>query len=367
MRCLLFLCLAGCLETRVDSIEQQDLSCPPVSTTFPIRSGETISSGLRDLMVDNGIVRIRYGAHTMDFRDTGVTQENQDRHLDHVLAARHTDDPSVAAQGCLSSGCHNGTHWHDAVYPIYGDGAKYSTAELNRDADRVHVLLSSSDAVELAYEWDTVRFDGLRAPGVCQLGKFPECGPTSKDTEGALVYKRDGETIKSIKAAKVWKTIRIERCTPGYYLSLRSNPPLIWSDQGSRTIRLGYLSTLVAWSCNGTEISRHPNSGFHASLGTSDCIADLPVQFTGHDSWPFVRVMRTLRSVPFNSLQYSPGQSGSPGTESIWDSVGPDGRPYPWQAFIGASEYASPNVSAEPTDTARALANAAASYVKWGP
>lgn len=323
--------------------------CPPVSTSRPITTGDVVTADLRGLTVDNGIVRIRYGAHGLDIRDTGVTNENTTRFMDHVLAGKHADDPSVnAADGCLASGCHNGSHWHDAVLPWYGDGAKY-VQDPSHDADRVRVLHAGADAVELAYEWDRVRLDGLRSPGVCQLGRYPECGPNARDGEGAYIYKRDGETLKSIKAVKLWKTVRVERCSPGYYVSLRSNPPLVWPEQGARGLRLGYVSTAVAWTCDGAVIARHPNAGFHADLGVTDCIADVPVQLTGHDSWPFIRFMRTRVPTKFTSLQYSAGQLGSPGTQDLWDSVGTDGRPAPWQAFIGAVEYVSSGIASEPT------------------
>lgn len=343
--------LGGCLAVDSDSVTPLVSSeCPPVQTSRPVVTGEVVTTDLRGLAVDNGIVRIRYGAHGMDFRDAGVTNENTARFMDHVLAGRHMDDPSVVSgAGCVSGACHsNGSHWHDAVLPWYGDGTKY-VQDPARDADRVRVLYAGADAVELAYEWDHVRLDGLRSPGVCQIGRYPECGPSARDGDGQYIYKRDGETLKSVKVVKLWKAVRVERCTPGYYVSLRSNPPLVWPEQGARGMRLGYVSTVAAWTCDGAVIARHPNAGFHADLGVTDCIADIPTQLTGHNSWPFIRFMRTRTPTRFTSLQYSPGQLGSPGTQDLWDSIGPDGRPSPWQAFIGAVEYVSSDIASEPT------------------
>lgn len=362
-RLVLILPLLGCLAqpTAQSSLE---LECPPVTSSIPLSTGDVFTAKLRSITINNGIVRLRYGAHTMDFRDTGVTQENVDRHLDHVLAARHTDDLSVAEQGCLGA-CHDGTHWHDAVYPRYGDGTKFATAELSHDADRMHVLWASDEAIELAYEWDNVRLDGLRSARSCQLGTYPECGPTMKDADGNPVYYRDGETIKSVRSVRLWKTVRVERCTPGYYAALRSDPPLIWPEQGSRAMRLGYITSTVVWNCDRSLVVRHPNVGGHTSLGVSNCIADIPVQLPGHEGWPFARFMLTPRPVAFNSLQYSTLQLGSPGTESLWDSVGDDGRPRQWQVFIGAIEYTHNNLASEPSPFVRDLVNGAAATVVW--
>lgn len=339
-------------------MEPAKSSCPPVSTSRRVSTGDVLTEDLRGLTVDNGIIRIRYGAHAMDFRDTGVIFENTERGLDHVLAGRHTDHPSVTeAGGCLSAACHSGgTHWHDAVYPWYGDGSTYSSAA-PPDADRVRVLEASEDAVELAYEWDELRLDRLRSPEYCVLGNYPECGPTSRDHEGSAVWIRGlNDVVKSIKSIRLWKVVRVERCSPGYYVSMRSDPPLVWDEQGSRALRLGYVTTVSAWTCDGRVVVHHPNSGFHADLGVTDCIADMPDQTPGaHEDWPFMRFMRTYRPMRFLSLQYSPTQLGSPGAHDIWDVPGHDGRPVQWQAFIGAIEYASPDESLEPTQQAQEL------------
>lgn len=332
--------------------------CPPVSSNRPLVTGDIVTDDLRALTVDNGIIRVRYGAHAMDFRDTGVLFENTERGLDHVLAGRHTDHPSVnEADGCVSAACHSGgTHWHDAVYTWYGDGSTYSSGA-PADADRIRVLAASPDAIELSYEWDEVRLDRLRSPEYCLLGNYPECGPTSRDHEGQPIWIRGlNDVVKSVKRVRLWKVIRVERCSPGYYVSMRSDPPLVWDEQGSRALRLGYVTTVSAWTCDGQTVVHHPNSGFHADLGVTDCIADVPDQSPGtHEDWPFIRFMRTSRPMRFLSLQYSPTQLGSPGAHDIWDVPGPDGRPVQWQAFIGAVEYTSPDESAEPTPQARAL------------
>ena len=338
-----------------------------METSWGVATGQTITGDLRSLSVDNGIVRVRYGAHALNIRDLLPITENYERRLDHVLAGRHADDPTVdAAQGCVAGNCHeNGSHWHDAVYPWYGDGTAYSTAIPPTDANRIHVLLSSPEAVELAYEWDEVRLDVLRAPGACVAGRFPNCGPTSRDHEGFAVYHRGGETIKSVKSIRLWKTIRVERCTPGYYVALRSDPPLVWPEQGPRTVRLGYISTRAAWACDGSVIARHPSAGAHVDLGLTDCIADVPSQAVGHGDWPFIRILRTPRPTRMQSLQYSPAQLGSPGAFDLWDVPGRDGRPQPWQAFIGAVEYVSPDLAAEPTPEAMDLAADVSASVTW--
>ncbi len=109
MSSLLLSLLAACEapSRQPDGLVAEDASpsepgpgCPPVRTSRPVVEGAVVTSDLRGLTVDNGLVRIRYGAHAMDFRDTGVTTENPERHADHVLAARHTDDPSVEGRGC---------------------------------------------------------------------------------------------------------------------------------------------------------------------------------------------------------------------------------------------------------------------------
>jgi len=341
--------------------------CPPVSSSVAISTGDVLTTGIRNLTVDNGIVRIRYGAHVMDHSDQGSIVEIANRHMDHVLAGRHVDAPEVSeADGCVSAACHNnGSHWHDAMSPQWGDGVKYSSGEPKGDANRVRVLLASSQEIELAYEWDEIRLDGLRAPNVCQLGRYPNCGPTAKNGFGFSIYNRDGETLQSVRYVKVWKTVRVQRCLPGYFVSLRSDPPLSWAEQGPRTVRLNYLTSIAAWSCDGSAIARHPSAGAHVPLGTTNCIADVPVQRTGHDSWPFARFMLTQSPTAFSSLQYSPTQLGSPGTFDLWDHVGLDGRPAPWQAFIGAIAYESADPAAEPSPEAMDAVRDVADQVPW--
>jgi hypothetical protein len=188
------------------------------------------------------------------------------------------------------------------------------------------------------------------------LGVYPECGPTDRDSVGAPVWKSTStDTVKSVKFVKVWKTVRVERCSPGYYVSLRSNPPLVWPEQGTRAARIGYVTTSVAWSCDATHVARHPQAGQHVQLGTGDCLADISQDQDGHDGWPFTRFMLLREPTALSSLQYAPTQLGSPGAAEMLDTPGPDGRPWPWQAFIGAAEYVSPDQTVEPTTTARAL------------
>lgn len=350
-----------------EEVAAVESECPPLTSNIPLTTGHVMTGNLRALKIDNGIVRLRYGAHAMDFRDTGPVTENTERHADHVLAARHTDHPSVATTpGCLGS-CHNGTHWHDAVYSWYGDGIQYSSATFTADADRVNIIEASADAIELAYEWDELRLDGLRAPNMCILGNYPECGPTEKDVNGYAVWKnRNIDQVQSIKKIKFWKTVRLERCKPGYFLSVRSEPSLKWPEQGTRSIRLGYVSSPAAFSCDASHIAIHPNSGFHVPLGVTDCIADVATPRSGtHDGWPFIRFLVTDLPWTMSSLQYSPGQLGSPGVNEIWDRTGPDGRAKKWQAFIGAVEYESPDETLEPTIQALELANDAASTIQF--
>lgn len=340
-----------------------DVSCPPVVTSTPVQTGDVLSTNLRSFTVDNGFVRLNYGSRSLDFRNSGLNEfggpmvQNTERHMDHFLEARHTDAPEVATTpGCLGA-CHNGSHWHDVQYSWYGDGVQFASSGADADADRVHVLLAGQDAVELSYEWDDVRFDSLRSPGVCSLGAYPECGPTERDSNGEAIYPHNAGAPQSVKHAKVWKTVRIERCTPGYFLSMRSDPPLNHPEQGTRAVRLGYITSAVAWDCsNPSNTARHPLSPVaHYLFGLTDCVADIPQDQTGHDGWPFVRWMQTAHPWSMSSLQYSSGQLGSPGVAEMWDVVGADGRAEPWQAFIGATEYASPDFPAEPSNTVLGL------------
>lgn len=333
-------CEAPSLADVVSSVE-----CPPVSASQPLVTGDVLAGDLRGLAVDNGIIRIRYGAHAMDFRDEGPITENTGRHMDHVLAARHTDDLSVAAQGCLGA-CHNGTHWHDATYPWYGDTVTYSSALVDRDADRVRVLRADDDAIELSYEWDSIA-----------LNVAHPTGPASRDHNGAANYTSGGVLKYIPTLRKLWKTVRVEQCTPGYYFAVRSDPPLIWPDQGPRSIRAGYASARAAWACNGSAVAQHPSAGQHVSLGTTDCIGAVPDPRIGtHDGWPFVVVLRLATASAAQSLQYGPTQLGSPGVTTLAETFGPDGRPLPWQAFLGAVEYESPDLGLEPSPAAIELA-----------
>lgn len=336
--------LAACDDAAPADTAAHTLECSPVAASQALAAGDVLTGDLRALTVDNGIVRIRYGAHALDLRDEGPITENTDRHMDHVLAGRHTDHPSVAEQGCQGA-CHNGSHWHDAQYPWYGDGVSFSTALVDRDADRVRVLRADDDAVELAYEWDAI-----------SLNTTHPTGPASRDHNGAANYTSGG-VLKYVPTIRLWKTVRVERCTPAYYVALRSDPPLIWPDQGPRAVRIGYASTRAAWACDGSATALHPAAGGHVSLGTVDCIADVPRQAPGtHDDWPFVRALRTAAPASAMSLQYGAAQLGSPGVTAITETVGDDGRPRPWQACIGAVEYESPDLDAEPSNDAITVA-----------
>ena len=335
---LLATCTNKIFETRTENVAIDAANCPPISSSYPIVTGDIVTTNLRNLVIDNGIVRLEYGAHSTGFRGGNIV-ENTERHADHILSGRHTDAPTVnAVLGCVSAACHsNGTHWHTAVYPWYGDGVTLSSARLDRDADRVVVENYSQDNVTLSYQWDAVRLDGIRSLGVCNRGVFPQCGPTERDVHGNAV--RINGIVQSIKVANIYKTVSINRCDNGYYISLRFDPPLNWPEQGPRALRLGYITTSRSWRCDGTIVAKHPEIGGHVSLGVTDCIADVPASVTGHDGWPFIRYLVTAAPTLFNSLQYAPTQLGSPGAGDIVDSIGTDGRPKQWQAFIGVIEY----------------------------
>lgn len=340
-----------------------------------MRAGDVFRDGLRDISVDNGIVRVKYGSRQLDFRDTGFNSNdgfvihNTERHMDHFLEARHADAPTVTSEpwngelrratstGCRAGRCHDGsgTHWHDAQYTWYGDGTTFSSATVNRDADRMRVLRADDDAIELSYEWDAIRLDASYNQN-CILGHYPECGPTDRDSSGQAIYKHNaGDQVLSVKVVNLWKTIRIERCSAGYYVSLRSDPPLRFPEQGPRTVRLGYVSTVRAFSCNGLQATSHPRAeGNHFIFDPTDCIADIPTAQVlpppeEHFGWPFSRFMVTGEQREFSSLQYSAEQLGSPGASDLPDTTGFDGRPKPWQAFIGAVPYISPDATLEPT------------------
>lgn len=343
--------------------------CAPVRSSVPVSEGDVVTVGLHELAIDNGIVRVLYGARGDDFRNTGllfwgapVPFNTAEQPFAHVLEARHADAPEVLGNpGCSGAACHDGsgTHWHDAQFSWYGDGAKYSTATPGRDADRVRVLHADDDAIELSYEWDDVALDGTRADGSCVLGYWPLCGPTSIDHTGAPVYVHNvSDQVKAVARAKVWKTVRVERCASGYFVSLRSVPPLIWPEQGERVVRTGYITSAASWTCDGTQSAHHPGAGGHVLYGEQDCIADIPGDQDGHDGWPFLRVVALRHPTPMGSLQYAPDQLGSPGPlMEFHDHIGPDGRPEAWQAFIGAAEYVSPDLSVEPTMEALDLAS----------
>lgn len=351
-------------ETTTTTIEE---GCDYVTSSVPLNTGDVITGNLRNITIQNGKVRLRYGSHAMDFRDTGVQFENTERHLDHVLAARHTDHPTVASTpGCLGA-CHNGSHWHDTQYSWYGDGITYSSGTFNSDADRLRVIESSPEAIELAYEWDEVRLDVLRNSSQCILGVYPECGPTDRDAVGAAVWKSTlTDTVKSVKKVKVWKTVRLERCKPGYYVSLRSEPRLIWPEQGTRSIRTGYGSAKSVWTCDGLTVGHHPTNGTHIPMGVINCMADVSEPASGtHNGWPFIKVIKTAQPWFMSSLEYPGNNSGAPGVNEIWDAVGPDGRPTKWQAFIGAAEYESPDTSLEPTTQALTITNQITSGVTF--
>lgn len=342
--------------------------CPEMHASSAIETGDVITSSLRALTIDNGIVRLRYGGHAFDFRDQGVTSENTSEHVWHVMAARHTDDVTVASgMGCQSSACHsNGTHWHDTTNPWYGDAAKLFIAPA-ADADRVRVLEASDYAIELAYEWDAHALDGLSGMSTCIIGTYPNCGPVMRSQDSVGAYFINSSTYKSVPTVKMWKTVRIERCAQGYFSSLRTDPPMIFSNQGTRSYRLGYGVTAASWKCDGsgTTIRNPVTPTAHQTIGTTDCIAAIPAQVSGHDGWPFLTFMKVPSEIEFQSLQYYTNGYGAAGSSDIWDKMGLDGRFKPWQLFIGAVEYVSSDVTMEPTMTALGLAEDAADLVVW--
>ena len=368
----LSLLLAACDAADVVSVDHSvgvdagGLDCPPISV---IHGGVALAAGAvvsptRGLTVDNGIARARYGSHAFHLRNEGAPIESA-RPFDHVLELRHTDPPEVDGDpSCIHQACHwNGSHLHDVQYTDYGDGSSWSVAGAVGDADRARVLRLDDEAAEVAFEWDHVPLDGLRADGSCLMGRYPECGPTDRDHEGQAVYVHNlADQVKAIASVRLWKTIRVERCSPGYFVSMRSDPPLKWPEQGPRGPRLGYVSSRVVWSCDpsSSQVARHPEAGAHVQFGALDCLADLTsVPDDPHKRWPFVRFLVTRHPTAMRSLQYSATQLGSPGPAELVDHVGSDGRPEAWQAFIGGAEYESPDLALEPTVEARALVEAA--------
>lgn len=356
--------------------ERSLAACPPVALSLagqPLSIGDVVDANLRDVVLENGVVRLRYGAHRFDHQGRGVTVEHDGRGFDHVLAGRHADAPEVAGDpSCAGSACHDGsgTHWHDAQHPWWGDGSTWSSASFipQPDASRMRVLAASADAVEVAYEWDDVRLDGLRTATTCWLGAFPECGPTDRDHEGAPVYGAGGK-VKGIGGGRLWKVIRLERCAAGYLVSMRSDPPLRFAEQGQRGPRLGYLTSAVVWSCDDAlaQTIRHPQAGGTAYFTAPiDCVADVAVPTPGHAGWPFARFMVTRHPATWFSVQYSPTHYGTPGPTEIVDHVGADGRPEPWQAFVGAVPYDPGDLAAEPTAQVRARILAALP-TDWDP
>jgi hypothetical protein len=325
--------------TSVTGHELRNTSFPPPAGVQPcddvkllydgVPTEEAVLVNARQVVVQSGTLRLEYGVKNLE----------QGGNL--LLKAVHPDTENQSTMTECQQ-CHNGNHWHDVQYDWYGDYTYYVN-QIGTDPDRVNVLENSGDAVELAFEWD----------------QYP-LNIADRDYLGAAIFYNN--VLRVIPTAKLWKTIRVERCQKGYFVSLRSEPRTLVNDDIFRSIALGAVSEVV-WASNG-QVARHPENGQHFNFGTVDWVADVPLQPTPTDhAWPFIRYLAGTGH--YMSLQYTTVGTGTPIILDMQDRPGPDGRPKKWQVFQGFEPYESPDLSLEPTQQAQSLVNQAVSAINW--
>jgi hypothetical protein len=344
------LALIACdMRENASAVSQAATSCPPVSWTLVggdpnvLLPGDVVTNP-RDLVLENGIVRLTYEAMW--------------------------NDPSTPVQD--EAGAHMLYRWLDGEYrralsSRYGDWTFFANP-FQESAETATIISASEDVVEVAFEWPHHRLD---LPGPYNGCYHSACGVIERDHEGSAIYRSDGSgEFVVIDEVRFVKTVRIERCSEGYFVGYHSDPRLSpkngltgnhENSMGEREIGTGG-GNAVTFSSAGVVV-RNPEAGQHAYVGIDDppyaseprlqpdgpwWVADLP-GFAPPDDVPFARFIAMEHRLEVGVWQFAPTHLGSTVVHYVNDQVEADGRVGRYQVFIGAFPYVSQDLAQEPT------------------
>jgi hypothetical protein len=358
---LAFAGLIGCDGREMASTTTQAATtdCPPVTWTLDggdpnvLAAGDVVTNP-RDLVLENGIVRVTYEAMW-----NNPETPAQDEPGAHMLYRRDGDE------------------YRRAFSQTYGDWTFFSVPFLE-GASQATVLSASEEAVEIAFEWPHHRLDTAGPYNGCYQ---PYCGILERNHQGEAIYRNDGSgEYLLIHEVRFVKTIRLERCSEGYYVGYHSDPPLMpknglegnnETSYGEREIGTGW-GNRVTFSSAGVVV-RNPEAGHHMWMGIDDpnyyptylpeyvagqppgfpneqlegpwWVADLP----GYPDIPFARFIALEHRLEVGVWQFDPQHAGATVVHFMNEEIEADGRAGRYQVFLGAFPYVSADFAAEPT------------------
>jgi hypothetical protein len=323
--------------------------------TSTLAAGSKITGpGVRDIEIENGVVKLTYELMAQ------YGQNPPSRELGaHMLYGR-AGDPSEWRQAFMTT---------DAGEGVYGDWT-FSSAPFSAGAVEAHVLTSNGDVVEVAF----VLEHHLDAPGFyTSLGYVPHwcasppcacylegCGIVERDSAGSpisLPPHCGSACFRRIRVVTLSKIVRIERCAPGYFVGVHTDPPAEPADAhdsayGERELGTGW-GNAVSWSSAGVDV-HHPGQSQHAYLGIDDppyaggaeqttgpwWVADLPYQ-NRPEEIPFIRYMVFEHRTEVGVWSFALGHTGATVAHFVNPELEPAGVAGRYQAFIGALPYVS--------------------------
>jgi len=338
-------------------VSRRFVPCTVAGTgSLSLQVGDVVTgSAVRDIVLQNGLVKVTYEAKTPD----------------------------------AEKGAHTLYRWDGSVYTRamstqYGDWTYFAVA-FTVIADRATVIEAGPDAVEVAFQWDALDMTAYNSGGPAALGPADEAVYTS------------GGVQKKIATTKLIKTIRVVRGREGYFTGYHSiprvGPQLLptnnkesaagerefgtgggnrvfftsagvqclhpdhgdqagWAGQGftgsDNRACWGQHDdpTSTPWNAAGV-IALQP-SGFPGTQTTGPWwVADLDYQ--NATTVPFCRYIATVARFQTGSWQFGSGQYGATVIHYANEAQDSTGKVHPFQIFIGAFLYTSPNLALEPT------------------
>jgi len=330
--------------------------------------------GLRDIVIENGLVKVTYELTDQYGADPPVHQLGA-----HMLYRRTGDEPAPYVRALLTA---------------YGDWTFFA-APFKQGAVEAHVLTSNEDVVEVAFVFDHVLdFPGYldtygytpswwQGPGACTPANgckcyLAGCGVVESDHTGAAIpippYSGQPSSFRRIRAVKFVKTIRIERCAEGYFVGYHSDPSLDpknglaannSSSYGEREFGSGG-GNAVTWSSAGN-VFKHPGQAQHGWMGIDDptyigssagqfpgfpseqaegpwWIADLPYYNRANET-PFLRYVMLEHRLETGVWAFATAHLGTTVVHYMNSEIEANAVPTRYQAFLGATPYVSDDES----------------------
>lgn len=310
-------------------------------------------ASVRDVVIQNGLVKVTYEVKTPDSEKGAHTLYRWD-----------------------------GSAYTRATTTQYGDWS-FFVVGFTVVADRAIVLEASSDLVEVAFEWTTF-----------SIGS----GVPDYDSTPSLNYAsgQSGANYKKILSTKLTKVIKVMRGREGYFAAWHSTPRV-----GPSANLIPAYNNETAWGerelgtggGNRVSFASTGNSCLHPDWG-ADSRGWIPLGFTGaanrpmwpgiDDSqaygasaslqpagfpadassgpwwladlhaenattYPFCRYVILRQRLECGFWQFGDGQYGATVVHFTNEASDDSGIPYRYMVFIGAFPYTSPSLSAEPT------------------